>query len=270
MISKLLLTIIAASLFVAFCQGQEISAEKKKQDSTDAVKNRKENPAVYQKNIAPIFLEDKTCIMRGHGTVLRITNEGYGDSVRRNYQTATMPGEISNVVPLARFVVGGEKIKVQFRTNSLLFSGVKSEEKKETHLATMLEMQTDKDMLDKRKIEKQRNDSINTRFSIRISINNQAIFQWRPISSFTGNLYKSSVDYNTNGKKIQFWGYEDFYDFVDTTLAINDQLFIEIKDNKTGWMEDSYNITRKEMSPKVSLVLPNNKENVLAEKKTSF
>lgn len=269
MITRLLLTVIAASLCVTFCQGQERSAEKKKQDSADALKFRKQDPAVYQNNIAPIFLEDKTCIIRGHSTVLRIENDGYGDSVRRNYHT-TMPGETSNVVPLASFTVGGEKIKVQLRLYDLLFTGLKNESRREMHITPLLELKGNKEIFNQYNNNKSGIDAILIHYLVRISVNNEPIIAWAPFKSFSSNIYKVIAGFKIKNRETTFTVYDDVYDFLNTTLAINDQLFIEIKDDRTGWMVDSYNITRKEMSPKVSLILPNSNGIILAEKKTSF
>ena len=105
-----------------------------------------------------------------------------------------------------------------------------------------------------------------------------------PLNKFPLSPYYTTQKWllTSKDKNIDFWvtQYTQGYHIADEHLKINDQLLIEIKSDKNGWMMDRFNFTRVAASPVVSSIIPTDEQNkilpkeeaavTLVEKKTSF
>jgi hypothetical protein len=118
---------------------------------------------------------------------------------------------------------------------------------------------------------------------IRISVNGKLLFDWTPLDNFKKNTFKFAQKWPApaNGKEMKpCWliQYGEGYHITDQNLKINDQLLVEIKDDKSGWMLDRYNFVRVAATPTIASVFPTDNQNkalkkatvTIVEKKISF
>ena len=92
---------------------------------------------------------------------------------------------------------------------------------------------------------------------MRISINGKLLFDWTKLDHFAKNIFKSSAKWpKPPAGNYALWGLQYFYGYhiCEHSIKINDQLLIEMKDDKTGWMLDRFNFTRVAATPTVASI----------------
>jgi len=236
-----------------FAQIKEQAEEQRKKDSIQLADVKREYPDNFRFNIAPVILTDRSEYVRGYMGGLRILDNTITDSIRRNYH-ADMP-DTSSEIPYAALSVIGARVNVQFLQYGFFVPWG-------TTCKYSVELITDTKGIDKALLPFNNSGKFFSKRSVRISINGKPLFNWKNLTAFKRQLYKES-SYEDESKGM--YAYEYVFSLCDTAIGINDQLFIEIKEDSLNQMIDSYNITRKAAAPKVSAIfLPNQADSVIA------
>ena len=222
------------------------SQQKIYEDSMQFIRFMKEDPSAFAQNILPIRLTDKSYFIKGFYTGLRLMDNELVDSVYRNYK-ANMP-DTSTVIPYASVYVIGDKVTIDFIFNPMISASQKwgIPLLKERTLSN-----NDKNLLPSKK-----NEKFLKMYSYRITVNGKVLIDWKNlVATSNKTLYETTVSYN--GTNLTSDGY--LYSLGTVSLnKVNDQMLLEIKNEKTGWLYDSYNITRVTKAPNGSVfVNPN-------------
>jgi len=244
----LLITTIVCFATAGFSQTPNRTPEEKRRDSVQLIDIKKKYPDNFRFNIVPITLTDNSLYVPGFMSGIRFENNIIADSIHRNYH-ADMP-DTSSVIPYASLTVIGQKVNIQFLQYGFFTFGNKAAK-------NYIEAITSTTGIQKEFLPKKEQESFFNKRSIRISINGKPLFNWKKVADFKRQLCKIGSYENSSQS---MYSYEYVFSLCDTSLAINDQLFIEIKEDSTNQMVDSYNITRKAATPKVSLFLSDKKD----------
>ena len=244
----LFITIALLFVFVGFSQTKNATPESKRKDSLEMASFKLQYPEAFKFNIAPLKLTDNSLYIIGFMSGIRLQNNIIADSIYRNYHS-DMP-DTSSVIPYASLTVIGERATLQY----LQYAMFSSWDKTAKH---SIEPITNTAGIKNIFLPKKEDEKFYLRKSIRISINGKLLFNWKKVADFKRQLCKVG---SYQSESSNFYGYGYVFSLCDTSLAINDQLFIEIKDDSTNQMMDSYNITRKAVAPKVSLFLSGKKD----------
>lgn len=295
-----LLILILLFVNLAFTQPNR-SAEKIKQDSIEFIKLRTENPELFQNKRIPITLVDGNYYIKGfHSLGIRIVNNHVVDSVNHNFNLGSTE---TGIIPYNSVQVSDESISIDLLKSNVFTDGKNTDSaiirkfderdikngKIEGKLITskgwrppFIEFSKSITNIDSIQFDLVpfKADSI----KIRISINGKLLFDWMPLINFPLSSYYTSQKWLIvkEHKKLDFCftQYGQGYHIADEHLKINDQLLVEIKSDKNGWMVDRFNITRVAASPVISSIIPTDEQNkalskekaivTLVEKKTSF
>lgn len=237
-----------------------LTKEQKLADSIKFERFRKENPERFLFNRLPVKLIDGSYAVTGFSTGIEIKNNHVKDSVYHNFHPG-MP-DTSTIIPFNDIKVTDEHVMINLFSHLLLSGG----RDRDSSAITQIE---------KNEIKKEWNlplgDFLNN-YAIKISINGKLLFDWKLIGDFSKQVFKTSEKFKDHGG---MYGYNYGYAICDTSLHINDQLLIEIKNTKNNWLIDRYNITRVAIAPEIALLIPLNEKdeyikrnNTFAQKKT--
>ena len=273
---------------ILLAQTPNRTPEKIKQDSIEFEEFKKENPELFLNKRLPIKLLDGNFYVLGYNlsqSGLRIINNHIIDSV---YHNAHLGSTEQGTIPYNNINVSDENISVD-----LFFSNVFTESRSADSalINPINEEEFKKGFIDGKKYEEnapssfiiakglynnfptvgiskfKRSDSI----EIRISINGKLLFDWKKLSLFSTKAYKQAQRWYVKKIDSHFWSIQYSYGFhiCDEKLNINDQLLIEIKDDRNNWMLDRFNITRVSATPAISFLAPANKNETvnIAQKK---
>lgn len=247
-------------LVLAFCSNKtlaqtnttHLSKEQQIKDSIEFAKFKQTHPEEFLNERLPLKLLDGSYVVSGFSTGIQIKNNHVKDSVYHNFHPG-MP-DTSTVIPFNDIKVIDKSISINLFSHLLM-----TNEKKYFHEITSL----DQDVETSLKIGHfPIGDFSDNLTAIKISINGKLLFDWKAINKFPKQLYKTSSKFDSSGKGISMFFYSYGYNICDTSLNINDQLLIEIKNTKNNWMIDRYNITRVAALPDISAIIPiNEKQN---------
>lgn len=235
-------------LFSLYAQTPNRSKLKVYEDSMQLIKFMKEDPTAFAQNILPIKLADKSYFIKGFYSGLRLMDNEVVDSIYRNYK-ANMP-DTSTVIPYASVYVIGDKATIDFIFNPMI-----SASKKDVPL--LKEIISTKN-IDKKFLLSKKNKKFLEMYSYRITVNGKVLIDWKNlVATSKKTLYETSLHYN--GRQVSMTSYGYLYSLGTVSLnKVNDQMLLEIKNEKTGWLYDSYNITRVTKAPNGSVfVNPN-------------
>lgn len=285
---------------LAFTQPNR-SPEKIKQDSIEFVKYRNDHPELFQNKRSSITLADGNYYIKGfHSLGIRIVNNHVVDSVNHNFHLGSTE---TGIIPYNSVQISDENISIDLLSTNAFTDGRNTD----SAIITKIDETSIKNgKIDSKLITskgwnpffikignsntKNKLDSIHIiQFKgdpteIRISVNGKLLFDWMPLNKFPISTYYNTQKYllTKGDKKLDFWftQYTQGYHIADEHLKINDQLLVEIKSDKNGWMMDRFNFTRVAATPVVSSIIPTDEQNkalvkekavvTLVEKKTSF
>ena len=234
-----------------------LSKEQKVKDSIEFAKFKKNYPEYFLNKRLPIKLIDGNYVVQGYMTYLQINNNQVKDSVYHNFHPG-MP-DTTTVIPFNDIKVSGSQININLFGALILMGGDKYDSASVTSVVP--------DLMGKRKI----GDFISDSTSVKISINGKIMSDWMPLKTFTKQSYEiSEKALDFGGVKMSSYSYG--YNICNLKLQLNDQVLIEIKNDKNNWMIDRYNITRVAAAPEISsFIFPNgNKGFLVAGDKSSF
>jgi len=217
------------------------------EDSMQLIKFMKEDPTAFAQNILPIRLADKSYFIKGFYTGLRLMDNELVDSVYRNYK-ANMP-DTSTVIPYASVYVIGDKVTIDFIFNPMISASQKWG-------IPLLKERTLSKNIDKNLLPSKKNEKFLEMYSYRITVNGKVLTDWKNlVATSNKTLYETTVSYNVTN--LTSYGY--LYSLGIVSLnKVNDQMLLEIKNERTGWLYDSYNITRVTKAPNGSVFLNTN------------
>ncbi len=267
---------LAATLFLLFLNfaiGQETrTPEKIKQDSIEQALFKKNNPELYRDKRKAIPLLDGTSYVKGYASFgIRIKQNHIIDSVNHNFNLGSMG---TGIAPYNDVKVSDETVSIELFNSNFFFNESHSHDTSSLDLignehisngkidakftnskgwSSFLTSMGSYSMIDHKIDSIKLNTQTEDGYEIRISINGKLLFDWITLQNFTKNTYhfaqrdKLTVKDSTIG----FWvtGYGQGYQITTQKLKINDQLLIEIKNTKNGWMLDRFNITRIAIKP---------------------
>jgi hypothetical protein len=230
---------------LAICFGQDNrTPEKKKADSLEFAKFKKNYPQQFNNKRLPTKLKDDSYGISGYSTAIQISNNHIKDSVYHNF----IPGmpDTSTVNPYNDIKVTDGKINIHFLPHNMLIGapGIISSFMSQVTLSQIKDSGEN--------FEPESGNAI----SVRISINGKLISDWQPLSQFKYDVYKVGSKFISPRSKdtADMYNYSQAWVICNTSIKINDQLLIEVKTNKNNWMVDRYNITRVALAPEVSAV----------------
>ena len=231
-----------------------LTKEQKLKDSIEFAKFKENHPEDFLNNRLPTELLDGGYVISGYSTSIQIENNHVKDSVYHNFHPG-MP-DTTTVNPFSDIKVTDKNIKVNLFSHLIMVGG---KDRDSTEISPL-----DPDYWATVNIGKfPAGDFYFDSTAIKISINGKLLFDWKILKSFPKRIYKASERINNAGVRGSILGYYYGYDICDTTLNINDQLLIEIKNTKNNWMIDRYNITRVAVSADLSSVYSiDKKENI--------
>jgi len=261
--------------------------EQIKEDSIAFEKLKKEEPEVFLNKRLPIKLLDGNYYVKGFNAFgIRIVNNYLVDSVNHNFHLGSTE---KNIMPYNNIQLTEEKVSID-----LIVSYFSTEAKKaDSAQITLLDTSNlKKGYLDGKHYSQKAPSSymgfisippdsigINKYYGqdceIRISLNGKLLFDWKKLTDFPKNIFKSSQKWPPT-KFGPFWivAYGYGFHIADQNLALNEQLLVEIKDTKNGWMLDRFNFTRVSTQPKITHIIPVSKnqhhdaDDIMIEKKT--
>ena len=254
------------------------SPEKIKQDSIESAKFKLRYPELYRFKRLPINLADGNYYVPGYLNMgIRVINNHLVDSINHNFhQSARGEGTIpyNNTLvteehlslDLIRSTVLTEMLKAdsalirQIDDASIKSGKIDNKPISEKGPFMVFGMYTNTYTGDTITINKFNGDSI----EIRISINGKLLFDWTPLNKFSKSTFNIAQKWPApNDKMKPFWiiQYEEGCHIADEQLKINDQLLVEIKNDKNGWMMDRFNFIRVAATPVVSSILPTDEQN---------
>ena len=223
-------------------QTPDRTPEKKKQDSLEAAAFEKQYPQLFRFNRLPLILKDSSTVVEGYTSSINIRNNYVVDSIHTNFHPH-MP-DTSTVTPFATIKVAGPRVTISFfHAHFMPIWGEASIAPTDSaEIASPHEgMQVPEGP-----------PSVSNTEYVRISRNGKLLFDWKPLSSFPKTLCKFYQDIpatNNTAANMHIYGFD--YQFCDTTLAVGDQLTIEVKTEPKNWLVDRYIITRVATSPEV-------------------
>ncbi len=281
----------------AFSQTPNRTPEKIKQDSIEFEQFKKRNSELFLNKRLPVNLLDGNSFIPGYSSLgIRITNNHLVDSINYNYHHGSKG---AGIIPYSNIQVTDEKLSLDLLSQTVFTQTTKADSALITQFDASsiqhgmidnkpitpkgqfvaLGMENNKYPFDSITINHFKGDSI----EIRISINGKLLFDWTPLNRFTKNTFKYEQRWPAPNEKMRpFWliAYGEGYHIADQLLKINDQLLIEIKDDKNGWMLDRFNFTRVAATPAITTITPTDDKNkilskekavvAVVEKKTSF
>ena len=233
----LLLTIFTIDVF-AQNASLHLSKEQKVKDSIEFAKFKKNYPEYFLNKRLPIKLIDGNYVVQGYMTNLQINNNQVMDSIYHNFHPG-MP-DTTTVIPFNDIKVSGSQININLFGTLFLMGGDNYDSASVTSV--------EPDLMPKEKI----GDFISDSTSVKISINGKILSDWKKLKYFTKQAFKNSQNFTLSGRKGGTFGYAYGYNICNYNLNINDQLLIEIKNDKNNWMMDRYNITRVTAAPNIS------------------
>ena len=289
----LILTLLLNNL--AFTQPTR-SPEKIKQDSIESVNFQRRYPELYRFKRLPINLSDGNSYVPGYLLMgIRVINNHLLDSINHNFHQSAR-GE--GTIPYNNTLVTEENLSLDLIQSTVFTEMLKADSAliKQVDDASIKSGKIDNKPISEKgpfmvfgslnkyigdtiKINKFKGDSI----EIRISINGKLLFDWTPLNKFKKNIFKFAQKWPAPKEKLNpYWiiQYGEGYHIADEKLKINDQLLVEIKNDKNGWMMDRFNFIRVAATPIVSSIIPTDEQNKVlvndkavvnsVEKKTSF
>lgn len=230
-----------------------LTKEQKLADSIQFEKFKKENPEFFLNKRLPIKLINGGYFVSGYTTGIRIINNHIQDSVYHNFHPG-MP-DTTTIIPFNDIKVTDQQISINLFSQLHLMGG------KNYDSASIAPAEPEFEW--KFKGKKIPFGDFFNQVAIKISINGKLLFDWKSINDFTKQVYKQYEKFNAHGGGM--YGYDYGYAICDTTLNLNDQLLIEIKNTKNNWMIDRYNITRVETSPNISTIISSDNKNLIVE-----
>ena len=266
----IILLFLFSSCVSVFGQTPNRSPEKIRQDSIEFEKFRKDQPELFLNKRMPIKLLDGNFYVKGFSNLgLRVTNNHLIDSVYHNFHLGSTEKDI---IPYNNILVTESLVNID-----LLSTGVFTDARKaDSAEITLFDSSTLKKGYINGKPVKYDDkfsgyifggsakipDTISiNRFEgkeieLRISINGKLLFDWTPLIRFP-RFFTKMVQKWPPTKYGPFWivNYNYAYTIAKQKLAINDQLLIEIKETKKGWMLDRFNITRVAATPAIEKVI---------------
>lgn len=272
-----------------------LTPKQRAEDSLSYLKSKIEHPEMFLNKRLPVTLLDGNYYVPGYAAFgIRITNNHLIDSVYHNFNRGS---DGSGIPSYNSMQVTEEKVMIDLM-NPMFFGGYSSHDS-----CSMLQIDPshlkegridNKPYSDNVKVTNTVMNKYNNFFidtvgiqefkgdstEIRISLNGKLLFDWTPLDKFTKNVFKSASRWGPiKGEYMWTIQYNYGYHICDQNLKINDQLLIEIKDDRNGWMLDRFNITRVAAQPAISSVIPTDSKNIplskeegkisVVEKKTS-
>ncbi len=247
----------------------KLTPEQRAKDSLQFLKRKVDYPAVFLDKRLPQRLLDGNYYVKGYSAFgIKITENHIVDSVYHNFHEGTMG---SGIPPYSSIQVTDEKISIDI-LNPLFLGGLMSDsasiisidnskmkdgiiDNKPFSEKTLMGIMGKKNdyFLDTIGLRNFKGDSI----ELRISINGKLLFDWTKLDHFAKNIFKSSAKWpKPPAGNYALWGLQYFYGYhiCEQNIKINDQLLIEIKDDKTGWMLDRFNFTRVAATPTLASI----------------
>ena len=203
---------------------------------------------------APGFLKDSTVVVDGYVSSLLIRNNMLADSIHSNFEVP-MP-DTTTVLPFSGVSVVGPRVNLSF-FNGMLRAADGSFSFAVTDSAAMLRDTAYQKALAYQNT--QRRFPPDTQY-VRMTLNGKPLTKWIMLDNFPKTLTRYvdtmwvAMGNDPHGSWAVVFMYGYTYDLIDTTLGVNDQLYIEVKESRRGWLIDSYNITRAASAPRVSAV----------------
>jgi hypothetical protein len=250
-----------------FAQTPNRTPEQKAKDDKELAEFKKNYPQLFTNNRWPLTLEDGATYVDGYRTSIVLKGNTIVDSLQSNFH-ADMP-DTTTVMPFTKVPVGGAEVHA-FLADGIGIISIGGEASI-TPIDSMA-MTMDTTFAAQMKANRHFLNYGDTTRAIRISLNGRVLLDWTPLGHFPRQLCEFRQ--NFIGKSAQH-GYNFSYGFTyhlyDTTLAIHDQLVIEVKYIRKNWLMDSYNIIRTASSPALSsLVVPPSNEDGVAGNPVTF
>ena len=249
-----------------FSQTDNRTSQKIKEDQDGFQQFKAQNPELFLNKRLPIKLLDGNFFINGFSQLgIRLTNNHLVDSVYHNFHKGSTEKDI---IPYSNILITEPLTSIDiFRTTTF----IESSRADSASIAILDTSSLAKGILDNKPFrfgnsishygivhENELPDTIglepltaNT-IELRISLNGKLLFDWTPLYKFPKNIFKVSQKWPPT-KYGPFWlvGYEYGFHIAEKLLSINDQLLIEIKETKKGWMLDRFNITRVAVKPTI-------------------
>ena len=239
-----------------------LSKEQKVKDSIEFAKFKKNYPENFLNKRLPIKLIEDGYVIKGFSTNIQITDNIVKDSVYHNFHPG-MP-DTSTVIPFNNIKIAGSNLNINLFSHLVMMGG--------NHTDSSNIIPVDPNLIVNNKIGKLPIDDFDaSATSIKILINGKIMSDWMPLKNFAKQSYEfSEKSFDFGGVKMS--GYSYGYNICNLKLQLNDQVLIEIKNDKNNWMIDRYNITRVAAAPEISsFILPNgNKDFFVVGDKSSF
>lgn len=258
---------------ILLAQTPNRTPEKIKQDNIEFEKFRKGNPELFLNKRLPVSLIDGSYAVPGYTTSIQIKNNHIKDSIYHNFHPG-MP-DTSTVTPYNDIKITDARINLCL-FGSMPFvkigaAGIDSAFITPVSMSSILSRDWVKMIKNKTNPPQFIGDFKSDSTEIRISINGKILFDWKKLSQFAKETYEVSQGYPKVGKSslIYFGEFAYGYSICDTTININDQLLVEIKEDKKGWMIDRYNITRVTEMPVIISLVPLDIKNKPTEEETT-
>jgi hypothetical protein len=253
-----LIYFIAVFLFMqnVFAQTPNRAPEKIKQDSIEFEKFKKENLEKFRNKRLPISLLNGSYAIPGYSTAIQIKNNHIKDSVYHNFHPG-MP-DTSTVTPYNDIKVTDASVNINLFRTLFITGGTGFDSASITPVNMSYILSSDfvqKGLKEKKNLSQFISDYKSDSTEIRISINGKLLFNWKKLSQFKKETYETDERSPRFGN-VKMTAFAYGYAICDTTIGINDQLLIEIKEDKKGWMIDRYNITRISAMPVISSLVP--------------
>jgi two-component sensor histidine kinase len=260
-------------LFLNFAIGQlSRTPEKIRQDSIEQEQFKKKYPELYQNRRKAISLIDGSTYIKGFNSLgIRIQQNHIVDSVNHNFHLGSKE---KGIMPYNDIKVSDEIVSIELFNSNFFFNESRSHDTSSLdfigneHIrngkidakytnskgwSSFLTSMGPTPLIDKKVDSIKLNTQTEDGYEIRISINGKLLFDWTSLQNFTKNTYHFAQRDRLTVKDstIGFWftGYGQGYQITTQKLKINDQLLIEIKNTKNGWMLDRFNITRTPIKP---------------------
>ena len=254
----------------AFAQNASLhlSKEQKVKDSIEFAKFKKNYPENFLNKRVPVKLIENGYVINGFSTSIQITDNIVKDSVYHNFHPG-MP-DTSTVIPFNDIKIAGNNLNINLFSHLIMMGG--------NHTDSSGIIPVDPNLIVKNKIGILPIGDFDANItSVKILINGKIMSDWMPLKTFTKQIYKfsqKSLDFGG----VTMSGYSYGYNICNLQLQLNDQVLIEIKNDKNNWMIDRYNITRVAAAPNISsFIFPANNKDLIAtgnnsslEKKTLF
>ena len=237
----LLLTLFTIN---GFAQNETLalSKEQKLKDSIEFAKFKKNYPENFLNKRLPVKLIESGYLINGFSTGTQITDNIVKDSVYHNFHPG-MP-DTSTVIPFSDIKIVSGNLNLNFFSHPLLMGG--------NHRDSSSIERVDPNLIVNNKVGTiPIGDFFADEVYVKITINGKIMSDWTPLKNFTKQCYEfseKSLDFGG----VTMSGYSYGYNICNLKLQLNDQVLIEIKNNKNNWMIDRYNITRVAVVPNIS------------------